>query len=219
MSSILITPDSPAQLKEVERMKKTLCLLLGLFLLVSGVAQARTKEKQSKVVIYPTQMKAGDYITDISASAISDNTKPWFVKDLSSTAVAIGTVASNTATAVSFDFFIPANYKSGGQLYALVKPAAAAFTFTLRADVQLHQNVMASPTTVTAVTQGTNTSALAAAALDNLSLLNLPNAAFNSNIEPNTKVGVYLGRSSGTAQNVYLHEVFFLYEPLWNQKR
>lgn len=198
--------------------KKVLFLLLGLSL-VSGVAQARNNVKRSKVVVPVTDMLAGDYITAISNAAITDNTIPWFIKDLSRTAVVLGTVADVTATAVTFDFILPADYKGGGELYALVKPAAASWTFTLTADIQIQSNVTSSPTTSTAVVEGTSTAVVAVTSLDKINFLKLPTSAFGRGQEPNSIVSVLLKRNTGTGQNVYLHGVWFTYEPFVFQKR
>ncbi len=196
---------------------KKMVILLGL-LLLAGTADARSK---SVVRIDPTQLMAGDYITRISETAITDDTKPWFVKDLSRTAVALGEAVDTTATAVTFSFDLPNNYKGGGELYALVKPAATAFTFTLRADVQVQggkvtgdrSGVRANATTVTAVTEGLETVALAADRLDNLSFVPLSNTAITNSLAPNQTLSVYLQRKTGTAEDVYVHAVYFLYNP------
>ncbi len=198
-------------------MKKVALIVMALFMLVVS-ADARQK---SRLRIDPSQMIAGDFITAISNAAITDNTLPWYVKDLSITAVALGTVADTTATAVAFSFDIPNDYGGGAELYALIKPAATAFTFSLRADVQVQGGVSAgdtsgvdaNATTVTAITLGLNTTVLAADRLDNRSFVPLSNTAFTlTTLTPNQTVSVYLQRITGAAEDVYVHAVYFLYD-------
>lgn len=197
-------------------MKKMLFLLLGL-LLVSGTAQARDLNRKSKVYVPVTDMMAGDHITRILAADPTDNTIPWFKKDLARTVIVMSTVADVTATAVTFDFEIPNDYLSGGEMYALIKPGAAAFTFTLTADTQIQNNITSNPTTVTAVVTGTTPTAatVPAAALDNLTMYKLVTTQFDNatNPEPNSLCSVLLKRASGTAQDVFLHGFYFVYEP------
>lgn len=191
-------------------MKKILLIAL---MALTGFVNATTPEGDSKVFIRSVDVMAGDFLTKPNGTALGPtvNTFPWLVKDLSATALVLGDIASNTATAVTFTLAVPHNYKEGGRLFAIVKPAAADTTVKLQADLQVQKRFAFSPTTVTAVTTGTESTALTAAALDNLTYLKLPNTALD-NLFGDQLLNVYVGRSSGTGANLFIHGFVFEYK-------
>lgn len=187
-------------------------MILALLGITTGVSAERYKYD----VISPADLIAGDYITDPVAGDPTDNSTPWYEKgSISRTAVVVGNVAGNTATAVVFHWVVPDDFNGKADLFAVVEPDASDTTVKLKADVQKQSaTIGSSPAIVTSVTEGTASAALGANADGELNWLTLPNSAIRGLTDDDRRkqIGVYVGRSAGTGEDLRIYNFYIRYE-------
>lgn len=184
-------------------MKKGIVLML-LLSIFPALAFAGTRDRQLTFTSIPAACIV-DATTYANSKVLSYTATSCVLGAATGCSITALLVPASTSAAFVANFRVPNDYLSNGKFYLNCKPVSADTTAQFRLDIQVQE---LNSLTTTAVTNGTNSTAMAAGNDSQFRDILLDNGA---SFGPNSILALYISRIAGTSAVVNVFSINFKY--------